>query len=168
MAALALVGCSPAEPAPTASARSTPSEQELVDDVRFAWERYLETLGELAADPEAASIDPLLEVATAHVADAQFANIEEAASVGARVEGVRRTIAFIPARPLEETGATVNVCVDTTRERVVDFAGVEIPRDDQALLRSQTVEFARQDASEDFVVSGDQDYAGSPEADPCA
>jgi hypothetical protein len=165
--ALALVGCSTAQPVPDVASSPSASEEQLTEEARTAWEKYVATLGELAADPEGATIDPLLEVATAEVAEIQFANIERAAAVGARIEGTRQTTAFIPAGPVQLRSATFGVCVDTTTERVLDFAGVEIPRGDQALLRSQTVQFERESEFEHYVVSSDRDYAGPAEADPC-
>lgn len=170
MAALVLVGCSPPEPTETTPADPTApsSEGAVLAQAESAWKAYQATLSQLAADPESATIEPLLAVATPDLAEVQFANIAQAAAVGGRAEGTRTTIAFVPTSALRP-GADVAalVCIDTSNERLFDFEGAEVSKDPDTLLRSRSVDLQWQNQSDMYLVSSERAYDGPEDLDPC-
>jgi hypothetical protein len=170
MAALVLVGCSPAEPEPTASSAapttSTEPEANLGAATRAAWDAYQVLLGEFSAAPSSATADALEEVATPEFAEFLLGNFQEAADRRVHTEGARQTVSFELA---EETsaGPSALVCVDMSGERLVGDEGDDLTPDDREPLQSHRVDFSSASDSSGFVVAGVVDFDESGAADPC-
>lgn len=157
-----LAGCTPEAPVettpPPTSAAPTVSEEE----ARAAWEAYQAALSDAGAEPESASLDQLEAVASSELARQQFESFEQAAALGARVEGERSTQNFLfEAEPLEAA-----VCVDISSERLINASGEDITPSDQAGQLSRVVSFASEDSR--LLVSADRSHEASDGSDPCS
>lgn len=178
LAALTLAGCAatPPEPtdteaAPTEAATpepttastptptptptpSEPTEEELIEQARDAWEAYQVRTAEVMADPASSTPEGLIDVATAEFAAEVHTVMLSVAEQGAHGEGRLTTTAFEPIdlEGLPET-MTAAVCTDYTQHQWVNDAG-QVAAEGQPQLGS-FVTFQRTDDGERFVVAFD-------------
>lgn len=168
-AAVLLAGCTPPEPVETTTpaTASETTDHQVLDGTRDAWEAYQARLSELGANPGAATVEPILEVASPEFADFLLENLRAAADRRIHTEGTRRTTHFSISDSSDgPERVTADACVDLSQERIVGDEGVEISRPETP--QSQSIAFVRADDQAHYLVDGVTDFDGSAEDDPCA
>jgi hypothetical protein len=122
--ALALLGCSQAEPPQvlpqtTETARPTPSV-ELSDRARAVYERYLNAQIDMMREAEA-STDRLAGLATPKQAELAIADVELTLAQGIRTEG-RFRVTLVEQVTVDSAQLEAYVCIDNSDVVVIDEA----------------------------------------------
>lgn len=172
MAALVLAGCTPEEPVettqrPSASTAAAPDQDELLVEARASWDRYQRLVTQFGAEPETASLELLLDVATPEVAEYLLENFEQAAQRRIHTEGERVTRSFELSDVADAPASvTAVVCVDLSDERVIADEGGDFTPEREPLQLS-LVTLVRQESASDYVVASESPHEEAEEARSC-